>query len=353
MKRLSMALILSSPAHAWVEEGNGIGNDFFYLDFANVSYGAHVSESVFKQSVGNVIDYWADLLDDNHDLSGQEKIQVDVYFSDLGKEVLGNASYALYSSLPAEFKGYENTVNKTFLYPGYEYLTTHSGTQFTAYTAAQAKLLGKGDVAGSDPDFTINFNNTQQFYYGDAAGKSLTNSADPTFEQYDFESVLLHEIAHGMGVASALKYSSATDTTSLTPFTTDSGLHILDADGNPLYFQSAWDSLIGIDINNKPDPGDSLTITADTVSLPIYNPDPWESGSSLSHPVTDSVLNKSIRKNDIFRSFNTEELYLLEGLGYDIAGIDFTERTIPEPSSVVLSLLALPFILSRRRRRRA
>ncbi len=351
IKGLSLALILSCSAHAWIEETNGISNDFFHLNFKDVSYGSHVTETQFKESAGNVINYWADLLKDNHSLVGKEKIQVDLSFSDLGKDVLGSASPTSIHNIPFELQGYEDKVNNTFRLANYDYYETHTGTQFNVITGAQAKLLGYGDLAGSAADFTIDFNNTQNFYYGDISGKSLTDDTDPTFLQYDFESVLLHEIAHGMGVISNLKYSADTKTTSLTQVTTVENHEVLDQQGNPLYLITAWDSLIGLDSLSLAQPGSSLTITADTVSVPIYNPDPWKTGSSLSHPVTGGVLDHVISNLTISRSFNEQELYLLEGIGYDIAGIEFTQDIIPEPSTAALSLLALPLLLARRRRR--
>jgi len=155
-------------------------------------------------------------------------------------------------------------------------------TTWFAQPLAEA-LLGSDENAGA-ADINATFSSTFPFYFG--------TDGNPPLGQYDFVSVVLHEIGHGLGIAGF-------------------GGEELDMDDNPTGlgeiraqgFASIWDYHIenGSDVSilSFTDPsvalldeftGDDLfsngvetTQQNGAVNPKIYAPDPFDSGSSYSH----------------------------------------------------------------------
>ncbi len=182
-----------------------------------------------------------------------------------------------------------------------------------------------------DYDIFIFCNDSANFYYSETPMTGWS-------AQYDYQSVILHEIGHGLGFLSMVSSTGAFETdswddgTTTTLYTTYDAL-LTDADGNKLI-----DTESGI--ANSVTLGETLYL-GDS-GLQIYNPSSWEEGSSLSHVTDDSaVMSPYLTNGDTIRMFSDLELEALELMGWEV---------IPEPSTATLSLLGLAGILLRRRR---
>ena len=82
-------------------------------------------------------------------------------------------------------------------------------------------------------------------------------------------------------------------------------------------------------------------------TIPIYAPDPYEGGSSLSHVDQnnggfDGLMNYSISDGVIQREMHDVELAMLEDMGWD--------TTVPEPATMILLGLGSTMLLKRRKR---
>lgn len=206
-------------------------------------------------------------------------------------------------------------------------------------------------------DIVINCNPSSSFYYGaDATGIS--------WSQWDFESVLLHEIGHTMGF-----YSMATGSGSFytaensgyytTLYTAYDSL-MRQADGTPVVPEiidindleheltiQAGDVISHVPYGNLVDVTYELgsDIYLGDTGLKVYNPTAWQEGSSMSHIANDSdaVMNPSISNQTIQRELSAAEIQLLGEMGWTIA-------LVPEPSSSLLFLVGLGALTARRRR---
>ncbi|PZO42431.1 MAG: hypothetical protein DCF19_07540 [Pseudanabaena frigida] len=95
-------------------------------------------------------------------------IKIDATFSNLGAGILGSAG-------PQTFKVNFTNAPQTNVY----------------YPISLANQLSGSDLNGATGEITASFNSTADWYYG-------TDGITP-FSQYDFVSVVLHEIGHGLG----------------------------------------------------------------------------------------------------------------------------------------------------------
>ncbi len=331
-------------AQAWVVDSDGLGvsNDLFQVNYGTIDT-SNVSQAQFNESVGNVLDYWSSVLNYG---TLSSKITIDLSYEALDSTTLGQAGSAFASDLVGSLSG--NPSGDQFQLTSYTPYETKGGLQFTAITEAQSKLLGYNkDTAAADIE--ISFNSTKDFYYGDAAGIG--------FNQFDFESVFLHEISHGMGIVSSLLtpliLSIDPDTNEIEYDLTQTVLNqavltddraITDPDGNLLYHMTAWDALLDIDLTDPASfqPGSDINLVFGSEVIGVFNPDPWDLGSSLSHPEIDGVLNYQLGNSRVYREFSEQDLAIFQAIGYEIA---------PEPTTGALILTLIPLAVARRRRR--
>mgnify|MGYP000548383924 CR=1 FL=1 len=232
-------------------------------------------------------------------------------------------------------------------------LTTGEGYNFMA-TAAQtvwAYGLNAGDA--NSIDCQIIFNPSFNFYTGqDASG----------FSGLDLQSVVTHEITHTLGFSSS--YNSMTDLFGYE-YAADE------------YAMQIWDHYLEDGNGNLPDPGSSGTPgdfnqvdapvywtgengnaayqsmagVANNAQIPIYAPDPFQSGSSLSHvdelgfdgiggtgDDLSGMMNYALSAGESYREFNAVEKGMLEDLGWEII-------VIPEAGSLLLMAISACAVL--------
>ncbi|MGC6531389.1 MAG: hypothetical protein ACON34_00145 [Flavobacteriales bacterium] len=194
------------------------------------------------------VDIWA------ANLTSSENIVIDATFTTLGAGVLGSAGPA--------------TIQRNF-----------SGAPLlnTWYPSALANSLAETDLSPGQADVNCFFNSSFNWYYG-------TDGNTPG-GQYDFVSVVLHELGHGLGFLGSAGYSGGTgflgsggsnyiyDTFVENQAGTDidtfaSGTTALGSQltGNQLY----WNGTEGIANNGGNRPR-------------MYAPGSWNGGSSFSH----------------------------------------------------------------------
>ncbi len=145
------------------------------------------------------------------------------------------------------------------------------------YPSAMANALAGKDLDSQNPEIQININSTMasSFYLG-------TDGNCPS-NQYDLESIILHEMAHGFGFLSNDSYDPFFGYGTIdqpTPFDafaqTSDGTRLMDIPspsaqlGSALQNPLTWAGALGIAANNG-------------VRPVLYTPKPYESGSSVSH----------------------------------------------------------------------
>jgi hypothetical protein len=145
------------------------------------------------------------------------------------------------------------------------------------YSSAMANALAGKDLDSASPEIAININSTMAniFYLG-------TDGNCPS-NLYDLESIILHEVAHGLGFLSNDSYdrfSQYGSTDQPTPFDayaqTVGGGRLMDlaspslALGAALQTTLVWSGKNGVAANNG-------------IKPLLYTPNPYEPGSSVSH----------------------------------------------------------------------
>ncbi len=208
--------------------------------------------------------------------------------------------------------------------------------------------LGQKDVSGDAKDpydihVLCNTRSYEMLFFGD--GKT-----DVPADKTDFESILFHEIGHGLGFISLIQEDgSIMEKTVEDPETKESvtvqiysllDSLMVDENGNPIVDET--------DGTTSFKPGDTIKLQGS--ELQIYNPDEWAEGSSGSHvthgtknPKDDMDLAMAFSIGDGVqqRELSDAELQLMRSMGWSV---------IPEPATATLSCLAVTLFMLRRRR---
>ncbi len=314
--------------------------------WGTVGYNDASVDEVIAQTT-EVLQYWGDLLGDAHKPENDaQKVTVSFNFESM---VIDGTSFADKNTIGharPEPLVYASASN---LYP----FTSSTGNSYNTLSAAEAKLLKPDEVevygSVSTPDIDITFNSNFNFFFGSEAELSAAAVAGATV--VDFNTILLHEMAHGMGIYSTMLYSTElTDGTIVWEKNVlryaSTGLPVYDSLGNQVYAVTNWDAMMNIDPDSFMT-GVDITL-GDGLDLNVYNPISWESGSSMSHITKesdpDAVMNKGVPNGVAKREFSEKELALYGQMGWSFS------QQVPEPSTVTLSLLALTSLMLRRRR---
>ncbi len=198
------------------------------------------------------------------------------------------------------------------------------------YTVAESVWReGKDTGFPKTFDLYIYCNTLTNFYFGeDVAGKQ-TN-------QYDFQTVITHELGHALGFMSLAKSNGTyTKFMSSTHYTALDEL-MVDADGNRLI-----DKAMAAEDGKGFRTGESVYLKG--TELSVYNPTYWQDGSSFAHIQGDptAVMQNSINTAFVHRELSDSEVDLLSKMGWAV---------VPEPSTLTLSMLCLVGALLKRKR---
>ncbi len=307
---------------------------------ASLSLSSHLTDTEKEDIIsvtGAAMDYWEQLIPESLHPQEDNKIVFTLGFTEMESDkIIATANSS---------RGYHSNPDDPRNYYGF---TAENGISYNTMHNSQAKLLlGKTEFSSSS-DFRITYNTKFDFHYG------LDTNIGAG--QTDFYSVLVHEMAHGMGFSNSLfGYDEDTNSVVLKHYYANAatGEVFLDNEGNPLLMIGLYDALIIENLPNQ-DPneftlGEAYAMGDPDMGLTLFNPLEYESGSSFSHITAesdpDAIMNKAIGKEVIKREFSERELEIFAQLGY----VD-TNPSLPEPSSVIIVLAMLPFGLMRRRR---
>ena len=168
------------------------------------------------------------------------------------------------------------------------------------YASALANALAGRDLDGDSPEMVITVNSLTDWYRGGGTGPSKT--------EYDLQSVMLHEMAHGLGFLSNNSYDDFFGYGSIdqpTPFDafvqTGDGRRLSDLPspslelGEALTSKLVWSGANGVAANGG-------------VKPILYSPKKYEEGSSVSHldEITfdnsgkDAVMSPNLEAGEIF-----------------------------------------------------
>jgi photosystem II stability/assembly factor-like uncharacterized protein len=218
----------------------------------NVTYTGFSPEA--QEAFQYAVDIWASII------SSPVVINISASFSPLGTSVSGSAGPS------TVYSGFNNQPIPNTFYP----------------ISLAEKINGDRINLNSNPDIIATFNiNFSNWYFG--------TDGHPSINQYDFVSVVLHELCHGLGYVNGFDYSGGTG----------SWLN----DGYPYIFDRFIYNGSGQDLLGFPHPSTELgsQLVSNNVfwggaSKPkMYAPTTYSSGSSISHLDYSTYINTDDR----------------------------------------------------------
>lgn len=204
-------------------------------------------------------------------------------------------------------------------------------------TVVQQKILTGVDANGAAADGTIDWNFGQGWGYGSTVPRG----------QYDFTSTAMHEMLHAFGFLSNVD-EPGWDATNQTWTTFDS--YMVTADRTQVIPNTyRWNSSYNTNLtggNGGLYFGGPNAVAVYGGPVPLYTPDPWEPGSSVSHLDDDTFVGRNSQLMNAISDSGTGvrvvspiELAILQDIGYTV-------------NSSASAFLIVGFGLIRRRRRK-
>lgn len=189
-----------------------------------------------------------------------------------------------------------------------------TGAGFFA-TVAQTKIQTGVDTNGSAPDGDIDFNFGNPWAYGSSVGRS----------EYDFISTAMHELMHSFGF---LSYTYGPGDNTDRQWTTFDQF-MVTADGTRVISDTyRWRTVYDANLiggNGGLYFGGPNAVAAYGGYVPLYTPDPWEEGSSVSHlddftfTGSDTQMMNAVTDTGLgIRVLSPVELGILRDLGYSV-----------------------------------
>lgn len=206
-------------------------------------------------------------------------------------------------------------------------------------TVVQQKILTGIDSNGSAADGTIDWNFGPAWSWANVVPGG----------QYDFTSTAMHELMHTLGFLSNVD-DPGWNATNQTWTTFDS--YMVTADGTQVIANSdySWDPAYNANLtggNGALYFGGPNAVAVYGSPVPLYTPDPWEPGSSVSHlddytftGRNTQLMNAISDTGTGVRVLSPIELAILEDIGYTVNS---------NPVSAAVLIIGFGFIRRRRR----
>jgi hypothetical protein len=274
-------------------EGDSVPNPIQSSSFA-VNYDANFLANPAAQAAFQfAVDIWDSLIDT------PQPVVIDADFVALGPGVLGSAG--------------ANFIHRNF---------TNAPVANTWYPDALANQISGSDL-NPDVDINADFSSTFNFYFG--------TDGNPGFGQFDFVSVVLHEIGHGLGFFGFGRDAGG-------------GQGAIDFFGSPGIYDTFVENGSGTSILSFADPsaalltqftGGDLFIDAPLTTAAnggnpaeIFTPNPFQGGSSYSHwdeltfnGTPNSLMTPQIGAQEVIHDPGPLTLALFQDMGYEVKGL--------------------------------
>ncbi len=202
------------------------------------------------------IDIWA------RTISSDVPIRITANWSQLGPNVLGSASAV------STVSNFENAPQKNVRYP----------------LALAEKLARKQLNLPTQSEISANFSSEINWYFG--------TDANPASDQFDMVTIVLHEIGHGLGFSGSFGANGqiaawGLDNTGQTGIPIIYDLYLQDPLGRLLINETIYPNnsaeLLSAVTSNGVKFGSPIARRVFGTFPPIFSPDPWNGGSSISH----------------------------------------------------------------------
>jgi hypothetical protein len=233
---------------------------------------------------------------------------VDIWASQLTSDVpiLIDATW---SDLPGNTLGSAGAEGFWYNFPG-------APSNNVYYPSALADKLAGYDLDPGYPDVVANFDSGTDWYFG--------TDGNPAFDEFDFVSVVLHELGHGLGVQGSADKSGSTGYLGLGSFDYPIvyDLYVENGSGSAITSFANPSTTLGSQLSGNSLYWNGANALAGNsgVSPRMYAPSTWEPGSSYSH------LNESTYTEGNANSLMTPQI------GYSEA--------IHSPGPIILGLMA-------------
>lgn len=245
------------------------------------------------------------------------------YWSSAARSALESAATALSSSIVVDspvtityaVTGARSPFSATLASAGSDFVVDGSGF---LQTVVQSKILSGVDANGSAADGTIDWNFGPSWAFGDTVANT----------QYDFQSIAMHELLHTLGFLSNIDKAGSNTGQVWTVF--DS--YVMNAGGTRVIDSGdyTWNTAYNSNLTGGGGGlyfGGSGAIAAYGGLVPLYTPNPWQPGSSMSH-LNDNVfsgsreklMNAVISMGQGIRVVSPVELGVLADIGYTVSG---------------------------------
>lgn len=204
----------------------------------------------------------------------------------------------------------------------------------TFYPIALANSLIGSDASPTNPDINVNFNSSATFFYFGLDGNPAPN-------QFDFVSIVLHELGHGLGYIGSGSATGTATATGQDPWIYDIGME--DFFGNVLIDLNAADQ------RNIVTSEDSLFYNGDNARaalsgerLKMFAPTLFNNGSSYSHAdeteypqgTINSLMTPSINFGEVIHTPGPATRGLFKDMGW-VLSEDATGSFITDDVGIV------------------
>ncbi len=176
-------------------------------------------------------------------------------------------------------------------------------------TVVQSKIQSGYDANGSSADGTIDWN----------FGRSWALGSSTSSGEYDFQSTAMHELLHTFGFLSNIDQAGSNTGRIWTLYDG----YVVNAAGTRAINSSnfTWNTAFNSNLtggNGGLYFGGPHAVAANHGNVALYTPNPWESGSSLSHLTADTLMNANVSLGPGPRVLSPVELGILADIGYTV-----------------------------------